>query len=222
VDSAPESWRVAFDPRPALLHEALYIRDAANLPVGANSANPPPLRDEVPRFAKAFSSGWRESMGDRWIEWWEELVLYVAARQIASLTSDIRVKRGQLHLEPPQLIQPSYPDGERGQLSGETFNQILHLASHWSPSLRAELRETHGPSLVAFDHHRISSVARMTAARLRVSEGAMRAVVMTLSVTDKWATSPMAGVLLCSESVFEDEGRFTRLLSHTFESGLDA
>lgn len=221
MESVPGSWRVSVDLRPTILHEALFLRDAAGLLVESTSEIPPRLRGDIPDRSGYFSMDWRASAGVRWTSWWHELVRWAALPRLASLLSDSAFTR-----RPPSgssfSVPPSFPVGDQEDESSITeLQRVLELAAQWSPTPRAELRETRGPSLFTLDdNERIGSIARATAARLGVPLEAMRAAILTLAVSGEWSHQPLEGVLLCSEGAMENEVLFATLLADTFVSGL--
>lgn len=216
-------WRVVFNPRPALLEQALFVRDATGLPVECNSEIPPRLRDDVPDHSSYFSPHWRALAGVRWTSWWHALVRYGTADQLVSLEFDsASTPRRQHGGGDSRSAPPPFPRVDQEPSSTAAIDRVLELAAQWSSSRRTILLRTRPPSLVTpLEHERISSIASETAARLGVPLGTMRAVVQTLSVSGEWSSRPLAGVLLCSESVLENESLFASLLADTFISGLD-
>lgn len=221
MENAPGSWRVSFDPRPILLHEALFVRDAAVLHVEPNSEIPPRLRGDVPDHSSHFSPDWRTSAGMRWTSWWHEVVRHVALPRLDSLLSDSALTRrppGEYSFSAP----PTFPVGNPEEFSATELDHVQGLAAQWSSTLRAELLETRGASIFTLgDNERIGSIAREVAARLDAPLDAMKAVIMTLNVRGEWSHRPLGGVLLCSESAMENEVLFASLLADAFVSGLD-
>jgi len=224
VESIPGSWRVSVDPRPAVLHEAIFVRDAAGLVVELTSEIPPRLRGDVPDLSSDFSIDWRSSAGVRWTSWWHELVRWSALSQLVYVLSDSaftlgRPPGGSYPYSPP----PRFPARDQKDDSSRTeLQRVCEVATQWSSTLRTELRGAQGPSLITLsDNERIGSIAKETAVRHGVPLEAMKAVILTLAVTDEWSHRPLQGVLLCSESVMEDEVLFASLLADTFLSGLD-
>jgi len=119
-------------------------------------------------------------------------------------------------------LPPMYLVGELDESSMVALDRIFELASQWSATLRTNVGASRPPTLVSSDmHNRFSSIASETATQLGVSTGAMKAAILTLAVSGKWSRRPIAGVLLCSESVLEDDGQFAGLLADTFISGLN-
>jgi hypothetical protein len=56
------------------LHTALFVRDAARLPVAPSADIPPRLAGDVPDCADVLPSGERAAAGQQWIVWWRRLV----------------------------------------------------------------------------------------------------------------------------------------------------
>lgn len=221
MENVPGSWRVSVDPRPPLLHEALFVRDALALHVGHSSEIPPRLQGDVPDHSSHFSPDWRTSVGMRWASWWHEIVRYVALPRLVSLQSDHALTRrplGELAFAAP----PTFPVGDPDQFSVTEYDRVQALAAQWSSALRTQLPEDRGPSLFTpGDSERVGSIASEVGARLNAPLDAMKAVIVTLDVSGEWSHRPIAGVLLCSESVMENEVLFASLLGDTFASGLD-
>jgi len=221
MESVPGSWRVSLDPRPSSLHEALFVRDALALRVEDSLEIPPRLRGDVPDHSSHFSPDWRTSVGMRWASWWHEIVCYVALPQLASLLSDQALTR-----RPPGELAfagaPPFPVGEPDEFPATEYDRVRALAAQWSSALPTHRPEGRGTSqFTQGDSERVGTIASDVGARLDVPLNAMRAVIITLDVKREWSHRPLAGVLLCSESVMESEVLFASLLADTFASGLD-
>src|SRR5664280_1991896 len=134
MESVPGSWRVSFDQRPPVLHEALFVRDALALSVENSSEIPPRLRGDVPDHSSHFSPDWRTSVGMRWASWWHEIVCYVALPQLVSLLSGHALTRrppGELAFAAPS----PFPMGEPDEFSSTEFDRVRALAAQWSSAL---------------------------------------------------------------------------------------
>jgi hypothetical protein len=222
MERGADSWRVIFDPLSIPLHQALFVRDTAGLEIESKAEVPPRLRGDLPDCRDYLSSDLRVGAGLRWISWWHELVHSVAARQQISLSANSGPLPQQLPFGMSGILPPMYLDGELDESSMVALDRIFELASQWSATLRTNVGASRPPTLVSSDmHNRFSSIASETATQLGVSTGAMKAAILTLAVSGKWSRRPIAGVLLCSESVLEDDGQFAGLLADTFISGLN-
>jgi hypothetical protein len=78
------SWRFGHGDM-GYLHTALFVRDAARLPVPPAVDIPPRLAAEVPDYAGVLLPGERPAAGQQWVAWWHRLVGQAAreARQSA-------------------------------------------------------------------------------------------------------------------------------------------
>lgn len=76
----PGSWR--FEQADMdLLHHALFVRDAAKLPVASSPAVPPPLLGEAPEGPANLSDTDRGVAASDWLVWWRQM-LDQAVREI--------------------------------------------------------------------------------------------------------------------------------------------
>ncbi len=221
MESVPGSWRVCVDPKPAVLHEAIFLRDAVGLVVESSAAIPPRLRTRVPDYSGNFTLEWRTSAGVRWaLWWWSELVRWSLMPQLASLLSDSMTTHGEITAN-YSSAPPSFLMEDQDASTATELDRVRDLATQWTTSLRNELRETQKPSLRTLsDSQSFGYIARGTAARFGTPLEAMKAVVVTLAVSGEWWHQPFEGVLLCSEDTKENEVNFAPLLAETFVSGL--
>jgi hypothetical protein len=217
-----DSWRVIFDPRPALLEQVLFVRDATGVAIEPDPEIPPRLRDEVPDHSSYFSPHWRASAGVSWRSWWQAVVRYEAARQLAFIEPDPPLASAhQFGSGSWGAVPPRFPEMGQDASSAVAIDRVLELAMRWSRSRNPLPFGTRPASRIALhEQERFSVIASETAVRLGVALGKMRAVVLTLSVSGDWSSGPLDGVLLCSESVLEDERQFAPLLADTFEAGM--
>ncbi len=222
MENISGSWRVAVDQKSLVLHEALFIRDAAGLPVEFTSEIPARLQGNVPDISSDFSLEWRARASERWTLWWHELVRWVALAQLVPMLSDSAFALGRPPDRYPHSPPPSFPMGDDDESPAEKLESVRRMANQWRSTLRAELHTPRGlPSLIMSDSEQIGTIAEETAIRLGVPLESMRAVILTLAVIGDWSHRPLEGVLLCSEGVMENEALFETLLADTFISGLD-
>ena len=220
MESATGSWRVSVNSMPAILHEAIFLRDAVGLAVESSVEIPPRLRGGIPDYSGHFSLEWRTSSGVRWALWWSELVRWSVTPQLVSLLSDPMTSRGKI-TDNYSSPAPLFLTEDRDAFVAAELDHVRDLATQWIASLRNELRESKKPSPLSLsDSERLGSVARGTAAQLGAPIETMKAVVVTLAVRGEWSHQPIEGVLLCSEDTMENEAIFAPLLAETFVSGL--
>lgn len=219
MESATGSWRVSIDSLPAILHEAIFLRDAVGLVVESSVEIPPRLRGGIPDYSGHFSLEWRTSSGLRWALWWSELVRWSVTPQLVSLLSDPTTARGKF-TESYSSPAPLFLTEDRDAFTTAELDRVRGLATQWITSQRNELRESRKPSLLPLsDSESLGSVARGTAAQLGAPIDAMKAVVVTLALSGEWSHKPIEGALLCSEDTMENEAIFAPLLAETFVSG---
>ncbi|MCA1845597.1 MAG: hypothetical protein LC792_20870, partial [Actinobacteria bacterium] len=90
------SWRFGTD-LSGILHAALFVRDALDLPVGAGAPIPPRLEGDVPDLTSQLSAQARPDGAAAWPAWWETLLrLELRKDELAGDPERIREHLGNL------------------------------------------------------------------------------------------------------------------------------
>src|ERR1700679_989332 len=79
------SWRFGHG-NMGYLHTALFVRDAAQLPVAPSADVPPRLIRDVPDYAGLLPPGQRAAAGQQWVIWWRRLVRQAVREARRSVT----------------------------------------------------------------------------------------------------------------------------------------
>jgi len=79
------SWRFSTDAN-GLLHAALFVRDALDLPVTSEPAIPPPLDGDIPELRDRISAGARIDAAAAWPAWWDTLVRFEVRQDHVAVT----------------------------------------------------------------------------------------------------------------------------------------
>lgn len=220
------SWRFEHDAgRGQFLNLALFVRDAADLPVPSSADIPPRLAGEIPDGSAVLSPDDRATAGDQWVVWWHQLLDQAVreARQRATLPpddDDDPAARHQLvtrHLlagredvfDPPQFAALAGMQPLRSAAVG-TYG----MAGQW-----ARRAASGAPRLEAFPADSVRAVAESTAADLRIPLHELDGVAHVLAVTGMWSYLAGPGCGLCSEAAATDSIAARQLLRQLFSSG---
>jgi hypothetical protein len=220
------SWRFEHDAgRGQFLNLALFVRDAADLPVPSSADIPPRLAGEIPDCSAVLSPDDRATAGDQWVVWWHQLLDQVVreARQRATLPPgddgdpEARFQFVIRHLyagrddvfDPPQFAALAGMRPLQSAAVG-TFEQ----AGQWT---RRDPSGGQRPG--AFPADAVREIAESTAADLGVPVHELDGVAHVLDVTGVWSYLAGPGCGLCSEAVATDAAAARQLLRQLFSSG---
>jgi len=205
------------------LHSALFVRDAARLPVAPSADIPPRLARDVPDHADVVPPGERTAAGQQWVIWWRRLVDQAAreARQSATplpagtdpddFEARIRHRfagRGDV-FDPPDFR--SLADMQQLQSAVTT---TFRLSRGWSSDQPGSATE---PERFAWTL--VRDAAESTAADLGIPVGDINGYANVLEVEGLWTYLAGPGSALCSAAVACDPVAATRLLREVFSSG---
>lgn len=198
------SWRFGHS-RGVVLHQALFVRDALELPVAHAREVPPHLVLDVPDLTAALPAERRERAGREWLRWWRALV----ALEVGEAADD-----------PGPGRQPS--PGRRAAASGERTPDGADLPGTTvlggAPDLRAAVlaawapsrRFAREPDLLArtdpevFRWEVVRDASEQVAAEHGVPVGALDGAAVVLLVDGPWTFAPRPGVVLCSVAQARD------------------
>lgn len=219
-----DSWRLSVDDKSNLLHTAIFVRDSCRLELSDDSTLPPPLEGDVPDHSVALDPDLRVVAGREWVSWWQEILVYEAAKALGTL----ELLKGSFgHMDSHVIVDEHLLD----------WPELAALASR--PELRRAVRVSHDeairwqhkrdrrlqavdPSARGLPHVPASAIAQRVRDRLEVSFGRVRAAVFILGVQGDWSALPIPGLLLVSASLAADSQRLVPLLDTVFASGVDA
>ncbi len=222
------SWRFEHDAgRGQFLNLALFVRDAADLPVPSSADIPPRLAGEIPDCSAVLSPDDRATAGDQWVVWWHQLLDQTVreARQRATLPPDddgdpaVRHQLVLRHLlagredvfDPPQFAALA---GMRPLQSAAIGT--YGMAARWARRATPPAAE---PRPAVFPHDAVREIAESTAADLGIPLHELDGIAHVLDVTGLWSYLAGPGCGLCSEAVATDSPAARQLLQQLFRSG---
>lgn len=202
------------------LHTALFVRDAARLPVPPSADVPPRLARGAPDFAGLLPPGQRAVAADQWVRWWRRLVRQAAreARQSwTPLPADINPEDFEARIwhrfagrkevfDPPDFKSLESP---LQSIVTATFES----SSGWSSC---------GPGGVEperFAWRLVRDAAERAAADRGVPLGDVKGYADVLEVEGLWSYLAAPGCVLCSAAVACDPAAAEGLLRVVFGSG---
>jgi len=217
------SWRFGHGDM-GYLHTALFVRDAARLPVAPSADIPPPLAGDVPDCSDVVLPGERAEAGQQWAAWWQRLV--------SQATREARQSWTPL----PAATDPDdFHARIRHRFAGqeEVFDPPAFGSLADMPSMQTAAISTLGPSRQwshsrrdgASDPDRFGGPVVRDAARTAVAELGVPARDLTgyahvLDVEGSWSYLAGPGCALCSAAVACDPSAAAALLRDIFASGL--
>ena len=212
------SWRVDIG-NEQVAHALLYVRDACQLIPADDPIVPPRLADQVPDRSSMMAFGHRAAAAEDWLDWWTRLVRFEGSRFWENML-DLNVSESNVpdavaaHLRGVgSLDHGNKADEPSLQVVASTMaGEALSWASRSRRPIERQRRHAHW--------HVGRAVAEEIIDAYQVSPDRVRAGVTVLAVDGAWGHVSEPGVLLCSETAFEDEALFARLLREAFETGL--
>lgn len=217
------SWRFGHGDM-GYLHTALFVRDAARLPVAPAADIPPRLTGDVPDRADVLAPGDRPVVGEQWATWWHRLVGQAVREGQRSATS------------PPADLEDDFEAAMRHRFAGqqEVFDppgfesladmQPLRSAvtktwATWRAWPRYQLGSS-GEEPVQFALPIVLDAVESTAAAFGVPASELSGYVDVLEVKGLWSHLAAPGWALCSATLACDPQAAARLLREVFSSGL--
>ena len=216
------SWRFGHGDM-GYLHTALFVRDAARLPVAPAADIPPPLTGDVAESADVLGPDDRVVAGEQWVTWWHRLVCQA-------------VREGQRSATPPPAdLEDDFEAVIRHRFAGqqEVFDPPGFDSLADMRPLRSAVTKTWA-SWCAWPGHQLGSrgerpaqfaspvvrdAVESTAAALGVPASELSGYVDVLEVKGLWSYLGAPGWALCSDSLACDPQAAARLLREVFSSG---
>lgn len=195
---------------------ALWIRDAARLPVPPHPAVPPALLDSTPLWSMLPDRDSLARAAYQWSAWWHSVVAVVAAeRDPRQASIDVATERQLISAYCSVVDPPNFDSAPGPELQG-ILRERFHEARRWADTIR---REWVPPSRYLVDWRVAKRTAERVASDHSVSPQRVRAHVEVVLVKDRWSYRPSPGVLVCSPAVV-DGADFEVLLYQTFKQTL--
>lgn len=218
------SWRFEHD-NLDILHHAVFVRDAAMLPVAGSAEVPPPLIGEFSPGPFGLSDADRGVAAGDWLIWWR--------RMLDQTVREIRVRRAE---DPAQdmlerlLARVAGRDGvcdppdfaglsQMPELRGAA---VATLPAYWAWCRRSSSSRHSAPEQGRFRWQLVRDAAHDVAARLGVSLEEMDGVAHVLDVEGLWSYVAGAGCGACSAATSVDLDAASEFLHELFISGTAA
>jgi hypothetical protein len=215
------SWRFE-EGNSQLLHLALFIRDAAALPVQQAGDIPPPLASPVPGRADTVPTGHPDVTAAQWITWWRQLTdseADEAQHEGRRIDEDSRTDARAMLAYLQSLFDPPEFTSLAGSAELRSLAKHLHEdAIEWSN--RSQAADPARPDGGLFQWGLVRAVAEEVAAGHGVPVGAVRGAVQVLDVDGMWSCVTAPGFALCSAALATSPARARALLHVVFGSGL--
>jgi hypothetical protein len=202
------------------LHTALFVRDAAGLPVPPSADIPPRLARDVPDYAGLLPPGQRAPAGKQWAIWWRRLVrqaVIEARRSVTPLPAgaaadDVEVRNWYRFAGRKDVFDP--PDFK-------TLAPPLQSAvtATFESSLGWSGYEPSGAEPERFAWPLVRDAAESTAADLGIPVGDVKGYADVLEVRGLWSYLAGPGCALCSAGVARNPSAAAGLLRELFSSG---
>jgi hypothetical protein len=220
-----ESWRFSHGGS-GYLETALFIRDAARLPVAPDASVPPRLSGPVPDCSSVLASGDRTIAGQQWATWWYRLVRQTAIewqRRCAAQPSVFESEqdrgaalRAQVAGRDELFDPPEFAALARLRPLQSVVTSTFASARTWARQPDARQAEDDA----VFAGPVVRDVAESTAAELGVGVGAIDGHAYVLPLDGQWSYLAGPGCALCSGELARDPDAAARLLRDIFRSGL--
>ena len=237
-----KSWRFGHDDLD-VLRRALFVRDAAVLPVTASVDVPPRLSGDIPADSSVLAEADRAAAAAQWLQWWRRM-LDLAVREVSVRKAE--EPGDDITAEAPAPPRPVTNDGV---LSAEEIARMARLRartiwrrdvcdppdfegiSAW-PELRAAAAGTHSSygawSLAMsrqpaadgrfFAWQLVNEAVHDAAASLGVPVSEMDAEAHVMPVEGQWSYIAGPGCAVCSDAVALDPVAASDLLRRLFMS----
>jgi hypothetical protein len=216
------SWRFGHGDM-GYLHTALFVRDAARLPVASSADIPPRLARDAPDCTDVLPPSERAAAGQQWVAWWRRLVGQAAreARQswtpvpVGTDPGDHQARiRHRFAGREDVFDSPGFESLASAQPLRSAVLGTFELSRGWS-SYQPGLPE--GPE--RFAHWLVRDAAESTAADLGIPIADVHGHADVLEIEGMWSYLAGPGCALCSAAVACDPLAASRLLREVFRSG---
>ncbi len=216
------SWRFGHGDG-SYLHTALFVRDAARLPVAASADIPPRLAVDVPDYGRVLPSGERAAAAQQWVVWWHRLVgqaVREARQSVTPLPADTdpdnfkAVIRHKYAGRDEAFDPPDFRSLAALEPLQSAVIATFKLARGW-PSYQPGSAEVERKR---FPWPLVRNTAEDTAADLGIPIGDLTGYADVLEVEGMWSHLAGPGCALCSAAVACDPPAAARLLREVFSS----
>lgn len=216
------SWRFGHGDM-GYLHSALFVRDAARLPVPPSADIPPRLAGDVPDYAGVLPPGERAAAGQQWVVWWHRLVGQAVREARQSVTplpagtdpADFRARMRHRFAGREDVFDPP---GFRSLAGMQPLQSAVTATFEFSRGLSSYQPGRAGEP-ERFEWRLVRAVAESTAAELGIPVGDLTGYANVLEVEGLWSYLAGPGCALCSVAVACDPLAAARLLREVFSSG---
>jgi hypothetical protein len=202
------------------LHTALFVRDAARLPVPPSADIPPRLAGDLPDCADVLPPGDQAAAGQQWILWWRRLVGQAVREERQRVAAhgpgqDMWDRLRERFAGREDVFDP--PDF--GSLADMNPLQSAVIATFavWMQWPASPHRDRPEPQEFAWPL--VREAAESTAADLGIPVSDLNAYAHVLDVTGMWSYVAGPGCALCSAAVARDKAAAGQLLREVFSSG---
>jgi hypothetical protein len=213
------SWRFGHGDM-GYLHTALFVRDAACLPVAPSADIPPRLVRDVPDYAGLLPPSQRAAAGTQWVIWWRRLVRQAvreARRAVTPLPAgadpdDVQARiwyrfAGREDVFDPPDFKSLAPPLQTAVTA--TFESSLGWSTYKPGGAEPEM----------FTWRLVRDAAESTAADLGIPVGNVKGYADVLEVEGLWSYLAAPGCALCSGAVACDPVAAAGLLRELFSFG---
>ena len=216
------SWRFGHGDM-GYLHTALFVRDAARLPVAPSADVPPPLTRDVPDCADVLPPGDRATAGQQWEVWWQRLAGQAAREARQSWTplpagidpDDDKARIRHRFAERKDVFDPPGFESLAGlRLLRSAVIGTFELSRGWNSFQPGRAKEPE-----RFAQRLVRGAAERTAADLKIPIGDVNGYADVLEVEGLWSYLAGPGSALCSDALACDPVAASRLLREIFSSG---
>jgi hypothetical protein len=216
------SWRFGHGDM-GYLHTALFVRDAAGLPVAPSADIPPRLEGDVSDCADVLPPSERAAAGQQWVAWWHRLVGQ-AAREARQSWTPLPANTGPDDLE--ARIRHRFA-GRQDVFDPPGFGSLADMQALQSAAIStfevsrgwSHSQQGCAGQLERFGWPLVRDAAESAAADLGIPVGDVRGYANVLEVEGLWSYLAGPGCALCSAAVACDPSAASRLLREIFSSG---
>lgn len=182
---------------------ALFIRDAARLPVPSAPDVPPPCSPTVPDHTDLVADVNLEAAAVQWLDWWRDVVATHGRRQLEQDhldlgAGDIDGGSHDLSAPPGELDPPGFVS-----LDGQPALQAVVARLFALPDLWPERPQGHGPDEL-LGGELVPRVVHEVARERGVPVNSLGACVLIVPVTSVWWAVARPGVVLASLGAVAD------------------
>jgi hypothetical protein len=214
------------------LHTALFVRDAARLPVAASADIPPRLAGDVPDCADVLPSDERAAAAQQWVVWWQRLVGQAVREARQSVTpfpagtdpDDFQARmRHRFGGREDVFDPPGFGSLAGMQPLQSAVTATFESSRGWSsyqPGRTGEAeRFSRGDASLERASPLVRDAAESTAADLGIPVNELTGYADVLEVEGLWSYIAGPGSALCSAELACDPIAAARLLREVFSSG---